>query len=275
MFAGRLRLLTLAAMSMIAGLAQDKASFAQGQSEPPTVRDFCIKVAPGKGTEYEAFLQDVTLPLARARADAGEFAWFVAESAVVPAGSSAPCDYRLVYGYKGLPPEVPSKDVLAAGLKRAKLTMSVDDMVARRSALTQLVSVEIWGQIDGIGPPQEKGSYVRLNHYNAKYGEMGEWTRLERTYWKAVMDAWLKAGGKGSWSVNGLWMPSGDRTPYNGLTVDIFPDWNSLIRGVPFNELWSKVHPDMPFTEFFNRLERVRSVHDVEVYKIVEVVRAK
>lgn len=273
--AGQLRLLTLAAASIAAGLAQGTASFAQGQTEPPTVRNYCIKVAPGKGAEYEAFLKDVTLPLARARADAGEFAWFIAESAVVPAGSSAPCDYRMVYGYKGLPPEVPSKDALAAGLKRAKLNLSVDEMVAKRNALTQLVGVDIEYQIDGIGPQPEKDSYVQLNHYKVKYGEFGEWTRLETTYWKALMDAWLKAGGKGTWSVNSLRMPSGDSTPYNALTVDLFPDWSSLIRGVPLTELWPKVHPNTTFNDVFDRLERVRSVHDVEVYKIIEVVRGK
>jgi hypothetical protein len=265
----------LAASSLIALLIQGTPAIAQDQPEPTTVRDFCIKIASGKGAEYETFLRDVTLPLARARADAGEFALFLAESAVVPAGSSAPCDYRMIYVYNGLPPEVPSKDALAAGLKRAKLPMSVDEMLARRSALAQLISVELWYQIDGIGPPPEKGNYVAVNHYKAKYGEMNEWSRLETTYWKAVMDAWLKGGGKGSWFVNGLAMPSGDRTPYNGMTVDVFPDWNSLMRGVPVNDVWPKLHPNLPFSEYLNRLEKVRSINDVEVYKVVEAVAAK
>jgi len=271
----RCRSLTLTAVAIAAGWAQGTVSFAQGQPEPPTVRDFCVKVAPGKGAEYEAFLRDVTVPLARARAEAGEFVWFVAASGVVPAGSSAPCDYRLVYGYKGLPPEPASKDVLAAGLKRANLKLGVDEMVARRNALTQLVSVEIWAGIDGIGPPAEKDGYVQLNHYKVKYGEMDEWTRLETTYWKAVMDAWLKAGGKGGWSVSALIWPAGDSTPYDALTVDTFPSWNALVHGVPATELWPKVHPNTTANDLFNRLEKVRSVHDREIYKIVEAVRAK
>jgi hypothetical protein len=272
---GHVRLLTLAALSIAAGFAQGTVGFAQGQTEPPTIRDFCIKLAPGKGAEYEAFLRDVTLPLARARADAGEFVWFVAASGVVPAGSSAPCDYRLVYGYKGLPPEAASTAALAAALKRAQLSLSVDEMVARRSALTHLVSVDIWYGIDGIGPPSEKDSYVQLNHYNVKSGQFEQWTKLETTYWKPLMDAWLKAGGKGSWSVNTLRWPQGDSTPYNGLTVDIFPDWSSLVRGVPLTDLWPRVHPNTTVDDVFDRLEKVRSVHDREVYKIVEVVRAK
>ncbi len=271
----RLRSLALVAVSIALVFALGTASFAQGQPEPPTVRDFCVKVAPGKDAEYEAFVRDVTIPLARARAEAGEFAWFVAESSVVPAGSSAPCDYRMVYGYKGLPPEPASKEVLAAGLKRAKLTMTADEMIAKRNALSHLVSAEIWYHIDGIGPDQAKGSYVQLNRYNVKNGEMDEWTRLETTYWKALMDAWLKTGGKGAWHVTGLWRPAGDRTPYNAQTVDIFPDWNSLVHGVPVSELWSKVHPTTAVSEAFNRLDRVRSIQSVEIYKAVEVVAGK
>ena len=270
---GRIRLLALGALSV--AIVPSTSSFAQGSAEPPTVRDYCIKVAPGKGAEYEAFLRDVSLPLARARADAGEFAWFVAESAVVPAGSSAPCDYRLVYGYKGLPPEAPGKEALSAALKRARPTMTYDEMVAKRTALVHLVSLEIWAGIDGLGPPVEKDHYVRLNHYNVKYGESDEWTRLETTYWKAVMEAWLKAGGRGSWSINTLWMPQGEATPYSGVTVDTFPDWSTLIRGVPVDTLWSKVHPNVAINDLFNRLEKVRSIHDVEVYRVVDVVRAK
>ena len=270
----RPRSLFLATVSMALSLS-GVASFAQVQPDPPSVREYCIKITPGKGAEFEAFLKDVSLPLARARAEAGEFDWFVVASSVAPAGTSAPCDYRVAYGYKGLPPETPSKDALTAALKRAKPTMTFDAMVARRDALRHLVGVEFWTGIDGIGPPVEKDNYIVFNHYNVKYGEMAEWLRLETTYWKPVMDAWLKAGGKGAWSVTSLLMPTGAATPYNAMTIDVFPDWNSMVRGVPVNDVWPKVHPNATFPAFFDRLEKVRSVHDREVYKVVDVVRAK
>jgi hypothetical protein len=47
------------------------------------------------------------------------------------------------------------------------------------------------------------------------------------------------------------------------------------MREVPVNELWPKVHPNTTVAEAFNRLDRVRSVHDIETYKLIEVVRAK
>jgi hypothetical protein len=269
----RARAFTLLAVSLSLSLA---AAVASAQSQPsPTVREYCVKVAPGKAAEYTAFLRDVTVPLNQSRADAGEFAWWAAVRSVVPAGSSAACDYRLAYGYKGDPPEEVSNEALEAALKRAKLTMTADQLTARRTALISLTGVEIWGQIDSIGPPAQKGAYIRFNRYRTKSGEFDEWIRLERTYWKALMDAWLKGGGKGSWSVHFLAMPGGESTPYDGLTVDVFPDWNGLVKGVPANDLWSKVHPGTTITDTFNRYDRVRSIHSVEVGKIVEMVQGK
>lgn len=272
MLAARFRVRTLS-VSLAAGLIAGPPAFAQGQPDPPTARDLCIKVAPGKAAEYEKFLQDAVVPVVRARAEAGEFAWFVALRAVAPAGTSAPCDYRLVYGHKGLPPEPPSRESLVAALGRAKLTLTADAYIARRNALSHLVSTDYWVGRDRLGPNSDKGSYVRINRYKVKYGQMGEWLRLEATYWKALMDAWLKTGGKGTWVVNQLWMPGGDSVPYNAETVDIFPDWNSLLQGVPVGELWPKVHAGTTTTEAFDRLQNIRSVHDVTVYKLTEVVR--
>jgi hypothetical protein len=270
----RVRQLTFAVVSIAAALTAS-TSRAQGQTEPQSVRDYCIKIAPGKGAEFEAYLLDIGVPLAQARADAGEFAWFIVSRGVIPAGSSARCDYRIAYGYKGLPPEELSKEGLDAALKRAKLTLTADQLIAKRTALTSLVAAEIWYRIDGIGPDVEKGGYVRINHYKVQSGETDEWVRLETTYWKPIMDAWLKAGGKGGWGVYGLAMPGGDSTPYNGVTVDTFPDWNGLVRGVPAEGLWPKVHPSTGVVEAFQRLDKARSIHDVEVSKVVEVVRGK
>jgi hypothetical protein len=271
MSATRVRLLGFVAVSIAMGLA---AATSRAQDQP-TVREYCIKVAPGKAAEYEAFLRDVSVPLAQARADSGEFAWSVIARGVIPAGSSARCDYRFAYGYKGLPPEEISKEALDAAIKRAKLTLTADQLIAKRTALTSLVAAEIWYRIDGVGPDVEKGGYVRFNHYNVRRGQMDEWVRLETTYWKALMDAWLKGGGKGGWGVYGLWMPGGESTPYDAMTVDTFPDWNGLMRGVPVTELWPKVHPNRTSTDAFDRMAEVRSIHDVEYYKVVEVVRGK
>jgi hypothetical protein len=272
MSATRFSLLRITAVTIAVGLI---ASTGRAQEEQPTVREYCIKVAPGKAVEFEAYLRDIALPLARARAESGEFAWSVIARGVIPAGSSARCDYRVAYGYKGLPPEEISKEALDAALKRAKLILTADQLIAKRNALTSLVAAEVWSRVDGLGPDVEKGGYLRFNHYKVRNGQYDEWVRLETTYWKAIMDAWLKAGGKGGWGVYGLAMPGGESTPYNTMTVDTFPDWNGLMKGVPVNELWPKVHPNRTTTDTFDRLGEVRSIHEVEYFKVVEAVRGK
>jgi hypothetical protein len=268
----RSRRLAFAVVSIV--FASAASGHAQGQAEPPTVREYCLKVAPGKGAEYESYLKDVAVPLARARADAGDFAWFVVSRGVFPAGSSARCDYRVAYGYKGLPPEELSNEGLDAALKRAKLPLTAEQLIAKRSMLTSLVGAEIWYRIDGVeGPDLTTGSYLRFNHYQARNTD--NWVKQETTYWKPLMEAWLKAGGKGGWGVYGLAMPGGDSTPYTGLTVDSFPDWNGFIRGVPVTELWPQVHPKITPTDAFAGFDQVRSIHDVEVFKVAAVVLGK
>lgn len=268
--AGRACLLTIAAAAISMGLSGSTAR-AQDQGGQRTVRDYCLKVAPGKAAEFEAHIRDVEEPLARSRRDAGEFDWLVVARGVIPAGTSARCDYRVGFGYKGLPPEELSKDGLDAALKRARLPLTADQLIAKRRALASLVATEIWGRIDGIGPGLAKDGYLRLNHYRI-LDETSEWVRMETTYWKPLMDAWLKEGGIGGWGVYGLWMPAGESTPYGGLTVDTFPDWNALVQGVPVGTLWPKVHPNTTPNDTFRRFDKVRSIHDVEYYKAVTVV---
>src|ERR1700676_1398761 len=79
---------------------------AAAQSQPQAyVRDTCLKAAPGKGLETSAYIRDVLTKTAQVRVDEGTAAWYLVLSAVVPAGSEARCDYRLVAGQQGFPPE--------------------------------------------------------------------------------------------------------------------------------------------------------------------------
>jgi len=269
----RVRTFASFAAATVIALAPSLAS-AQGQSEPPTTRGYCVKVAPGKGAEFRALLHDVGVPLNQALANTGAFEWYVALRSVIPAGSSAACDYRIVYGFKGLPPEPASPERLDAAMKSAKVAMTREQFIAKRDAVSSLVSTEIWQGIDVVGPDATPGSYVRISHYKVKDGAFGDWVRLEQSIWKPLMEAWLKEGGKGSWRVSSLMMPSGDVMPYNALTVDIFPDWSGIVRGLPLDTLWPKVHPNLTTEQAFDhQMPGVRSIHDIEVYQVEEVVR--
>ena len=274
MSTARHRLLMLCVVSLVVA-AGEGVALAQGQPEVWTTREYCVKVVPGKGPAYEAFLREVALPLNQSRADAGEFEWFGVERAVVPVGSSARCDYRLAYTYKGNPPEEATSDQLNAALKRAGLSLTAEQLAEKRSALIQLVSMDIWYTFENVGPQWTKGSFLRFNHWNAKTGQYEEYLRLERTYWKPLMEAWLKAGGTGSWVLVGLWMPSGEVVPYNAMTIDVFPTWDGLLKGVPVDDLWSKVHPSTTVAQAMSEQDKVRSLHAQEVFRLVERVERR
>ena len=80
------RSLALVAAWITVGLAAGGTSFAQAPADPPTIRDYCVKLNAAKFADYETYLRDVTIPVARARADAGEFAWLVVAKGVLPSG---------------------------------------------------------------------------------------------------------------------------------------------------------------------------------------------
>jgi hypothetical protein len=267
----RLRRTTFGAV-LLGVLVAPSLGRAQGDTGPETVRSYCIKVQPGKAAEYEAFLRDVALPLLQARADLGGFQWAMLTRSVYPQGSSAQCDYSAVYGYKGFPPEEPAPAAVEAALKKAKIPLTADQLAAKRGALVTLVAAEIWSRIDGTGPAVGKGGYIAVNHYKVKDGQGEQWVRYEKEYWKPLVEAWNKAGGKGGWGVWQLAMPAGEVVPYDVATVDTFADWDTLAKGVFSAELWGKVHPGMSGNEALGNLDKVRSVHDREVSRIEAVI---
>src|ERR1039458_10141747 len=84
----------------IAGLILP-AALLPAQAPVPHVRTICVKVAPGKTAEYEAYLRDISLKLLRARVDDGELLGADILRSVEPVGTSARCDYLAVWEYNG------------------------------------------------------------------------------------------------------------------------------------------------------------------------------
>jgi hypothetical protein len=250
------------------------AGFGQPQQPPSFSRDICVKVRDGKGAEYAAFLRDTTMKLAKVRLDAGMYASFVIAQAIEPVGRSARCDYHLVYGYTGFPPEGAGAEQTVADMKKAGITMTREQMNAKRDELSYLVGVDIWRGSQSVGTPV-KGGYARLNYFKTKPGaNLGEWLRMESTGWKPLAEAMAKDSGT-AWFVFGLAMPGGTSLPYNGLTVDAFPSWDALGKGVPPRATWNKVHPEMDYAAYTNQLGNLVERPRVDTVRLVEVMGGK
>lgn len=249
---------------------------AQGQAAEieEYVRDVCLKVTPGKGAELAKMLHDVGAKLARLRVDEGRASWWSAQRAVVPVGSDARCDYHILYGYPGFPPESLSQEQLSADLKKAGVGMSHAELASRRNDLATVVNLDIWRIVGRVGQG-ELGSYVVHNLYKAKPGQANEWIRLETEGWMPLAKAYAEEGPGRGWAAAVLAMPAGGDLDYNAITADIFPNWAALGKGVGAAERWPKIHPGISFTDYFSLFDNVRTVHKRQVFEVVGQVRGE
>jgi hypothetical protein len=245
---------------------------AAAQNQPQAyVADTCVKAAAGKGLETSAYIREVLAKTAQVRVDEGTAAWYLAISAVVPAGSEARCDYHLVTGYKGFPPEA-SAERAAADRKKAGITMTPAELAERANAVGHAVSTDYWRVLADVGPNLEKGQYVRLNYEKLKPGQATAYVKLETTGWKPFVES-LKGSGLG-WHLNVLSMPGGTSQRYSAMTVDTYPTWEALGKGWPTSE-WSKVHPDLKPADYQKQVAETTERVSVEVYRILESVHPK
>ena len=247
--------------SMASSQTQDQQSYG---------RDNCVKVKEGKAQEYATYLRDVVVKLAKVRVDAGAVVSYTIAQAVAPAGRAARCDYHILAGYNGFPPEAPSAEQTAADMKKAGLSMNLEAMIAKREELSYLVGVDIWMYRERVGTPK-KGGYARINYDKVHPGMGAEWATLESNGWKQLAEAASKEYGT-AWRAASLAMPGGANLPYNAMTVDIFPSWAALGKGIPARDLWNKVHPSRDMTAHLNRLSTIRDRPRVDTVRLIEVI---
>jgi hypothetical protein len=97
---------------------------------------------------------------------------------------------------------------------------------------------------------------------------------MESTGWKPVAESFSKELGT-AWVVFTLAMPGGTGLPYNGLTVDIFPSWEALGKGVPARATWNKVHPEMDFAAYGTQMANIAERPRIDTVRLVEVIQGK
>ena len=257
----------LAGACISAAFAQDKPQYAQ---------EFCVKVNPGKGAEVAAMIPDV-MKLNQVRIDENTLSWFAVLSASIPAGTSARCDYKFVYGYDGFPPEPATREQSEHRFAKAKIAGTYAQMLAKRDANTTLVSDDLWRAIDGgtAGGSSTKGNYLRFNLYKVKPGHtMADWAKLELEGWKPYAEAAAKENPGFAWRAVGLSQPTGNSLHYNAMTVDIYPNWTTSGQGNSL-ALWNKVHPDLPGNDYLAKVNDVVDRYKSELYRVVDLIHKK
>ena len=234
----------------------------------------CIKVKPESNTEFRKWVAEDVHKLAQSRVDGGTYSsWFVLRS-VIPAGRSAECDYVIVSLYPGIPPAPSGIEELDAALKKAGISLSGQQYVDRRNSLTTLISNDMYQNQASVGS-FKKGDYFTVNYMKVSDANMEDYLAWEKKVWKPLAEAMAKDGVRTGWSLNARVLPGGSDQPYQAVTVDVFPSWESIYKDDPqFVDRWRKVHPDMELGTTFERYEKLRTLSKAQLYVVQDLIQS-
>jgi hypothetical protein len=232
----------------------------------------CVKVIPGKFTEYRQFVNDTSKKMAEARAKAGEIlSWSLVRS-VMPAGAEARCDYTIATTYEGVPPRTNDPAGLAKALDTAGVKMTATQYLAKRDALSHLVSMEMWRPRVRVGQ-MEKGNYFFLNHM--KVHDAAEYVKFETEIWRPMAEEWIKEGTQSGWRFNTLLLPGGSDVKYTALSVDIYPNWEAVFKARSLQETFKKVHPGKDYEQTVGGMSKLRDLAQRDLMYVEEIVTKK
>jgi hypothetical protein len=234
----------------------------------------CLKVKPESNTEFRKWAAEDLHKYAQSRVDGGAISqWFILRS-VLPSGQSAECDYLTVSMYPGIPPQPLGLEELGAALKKAGMSMSAQQYVDRRNSLTTLVSNNMYQNQSYVGA-FKKGDYFVVNYMKVSGDNMDDYLAWEKKVWKPLAEAMAKDGVRTGWSLNTRVLPGGSEQPFQAVTVDVFPTWESIYKDDPqFVERFHKVHPDMELGTTFERYEKLRTLTTSQLYVVQDLIQA-
>jgi hypothetical protein len=232
----------------------------------------CIKVKPENNTEFRKWAAGDVHKFAQSRVDSGALSsWFVLRS-IAPAGRSATCDYVVVSMYPGVPPQPLGPEELDAALKKAGITQTAQQYTDRRTSLTTLISNNIFQNQDSVGT-FKTGDYFRVNYMKVQDANLEDYVAYEKKVWKPFAEAMTKDGVARGWSLNLRFLPGGTDQPYQAVTVDVFPSWESIFKDDgQFVERFRKVHPDMELGTTFEHYEKLRTLINIELYVVQDLI---
>jgi hypothetical protein len=256
----------------VALTAAFSVNLAAQQSSTGYHRVACIKVKPENNSEFRKWTAGDVHKLAQSRVDAGALSSWILLRSVAPAGQSAACDYIVVSMYPGIPPQPSGPEELDAALKKAGITATAQQYTDRRASLTTLISNNIFQAQDSVGT-FKKGDYFMVNYMRVSQEDLDDYVAYEKKVWKPLAEAMAKDGIRSGWSLNVRVLPNGSEQPFQAVTVDVFPSWESIFKGDPqFVDRWRKIHPDMELGTTFQHYEKLRSLINSELYVVQDYI---
>jgi len=81
------------------------------------------------------------------------------------------------------------------------------------------------------------------------------------------------------WSVNVLVLPQrGSEIRTNGVTVDVYPSWDAVVKMMTdpeFANRWHKIHPDMEIQAGLEHFDKLRNNLTANLFKVTDMISAK
>ena len=71
---------------------------------------------------------------------------------------------------------------------------------------------------------------------------------------------------------------AGKRKQDNGVTVDVYPSWDAVIKSMidpEFVNRWHKIHPDMEMGTTFEHYDKLRNILSANLFRIDDRISAK
>ena len=234
----------------------------------------CFKVKPENTAEFRKWAAGDVHKLFQSRVDSGVYSQWILLRSIIPAGTSAECDYIVVTMYPGTPVKPLNVDELDAALKKAGIASTGQQYVDRRSSLTTLVSNKLFQNRAVIGT-FKAGDYFVVNQMKA--ANLDDYVAFEKKAWMPFAEALDKQNFRSGWSLNTLVFPGGTDENYNAVTVDVYSTWDSIFKGPDgqqFTDLWKQVHPDMEIDATFQQYAKLRHQGSVNIYAVEDVIRS-
>lgn len=217
----------------------------------------CLKVQPGKATDFKQFENDIVKKVITAETDQGDMAaWFLLRT-VFPTGEEARCDYIAVSAHSDIPPTPQGPEHLADLLRKAQTGLSPEAYLAKAAQVARIVSTEMWRTVVLVGEVQ-KGDYLYMNFM--KVHDAPNYLAFEQNIWKPMGEAWVKDGTFHAWMVMVPFLPSGVGLPYQLVSADVFPTWEQALKGEEEVNTWKRVHPEMTLQQAEEKLVKLRDL---------------
>jgi hypothetical protein len=244
------------------------------QAADTILYDYCLKIKADKNLEFRA-KNVAEAKIWQMQVDRGALLSAALLGSVVPTGQEKRCDYHMIYEYP-FPMQGPPADPTDEELKKAQVTRA--EFNAKRQSTGYIVNLDIWRIVNSAGSWIKKGDYVVFNFDKVK-GPADEWVKLSIEGWQPVAQELSKQSPGTGWRAMTMLLPRGTGLAYDAGSLDIYPSWTNTPLGRsrgPFQEIWSRVHPNDPsMAEFAARRRNTSDRYSIEMYQAVEAIQQK